>query len=33
LKGRMRHEEINGPPRVGNISLNSTLLRKAIAII
>lgn len=31
LKGRMRHEEINGPPRVGNIALNSGKILKALS--
>jgi len=31
LKGLMRREEKNGPPRVGNISLNSDKLRKLLA--
>ncbi|MGR3221090.1 MAG: sugar nucleotide-binding protein [Candidatus Anammoxibacter sp.] len=27
LKGRMRHHEQNGPPRIGNVSLNSNRLK------
>ncbi len=30
LKGRMRHEEKDGPPRVGNISLNSNRFRDLV---
>lgn len=32
LKGRMIHEEENGPPRVGDVSLNSSRLRDIIKI-
>ncbi|GAX60757.1 dTDP-4-dehydrorhamnose reductase [Candidatus Scalindua japonica] len=30
LHGRMRHEEDNGPPRIGDVSLNSEKLRSII---
>ncbi len=31
LNGRMRHEEVNGPPRIGDVSLNSKKIRKTMA--
>lgn len=30
LRGRMRHEEENGPPRIGDVTLNSAKLRRII---
>jgi dTDP-4-dehydrorhamnose reductase len=30
LNGRMRHQEENGPPRIGNVSLNSNRLRNLV---
>jgi dTDP-4-dehydrorhamnose reductase len=30
LKGIMRHEEKNGPPRIGNVALNSSKIRSLI---
>ncbi len=32
LNGRMRHQEENGPPRIGDVSLNSNRLRNLVKI-
>ncbi|MBW1915564.1 MAG: sugar nucleotide-binding protein [Deltaproteobacteria bacterium] len=32
LDGTMRHEEINGPPRIGDVTLNSLKLKQALLI-
>lgn len=33
LKGRMRHAEVNGPPRVGDVSLDSRKLRERLSLV
>ena len=32
LKGMLRHEEIDGPPRIGDVSLNSNHLKRFLRI-